>query len=92
MKKIALLFVICVFSISLNAQTNTTEKKDGPAFEFEQETIDYGKIEKGSDGLRVFVFTNIGNAPLVIENVKGSCGCTVPTKPEQPIMPGEKVK
>lgn len=90
MKKIALLLFVSVFTLSLNAQDNTTEKKDGPAFKFDQETIDYGKIEKGSNGERVFVFTNIGTAPLIIENVKGSCGCTVPTKPEKPIMPGEK--
>ncbi len=90
MKKIAILLFLGVFSISLNAQDNTAEKKDGPAFKFEHETVDYGKIEKGSDGVRTFVFTNVGNAPLIIEQVKASCGCTVPTKPEQPIMPGEK--
>ena len=90
MKKIAILLFLGVFSISLNAQEETVEKKEGPAFEFEQETIDYGKIEKGSNGERVFVFTNIGTTPLIIKNVKGSCGCTVPTKPEEPIMPGEK--
>ena len=90
MKKIALVLFASVFTLSLNAQDATPPKADGPAFEFEQETIDYGKIEKGSNGERVFVFTNIGTAPLIIENVKGSCGCTVPTKPENPILPGEK--
>lgn len=90
MKKIVLILFLGVFSISLNAQDNSEEKNDGPAFKFEQETLDYGKIEKGSDGVRAFVFTNVGNAPLIIEQVKGSCGCTVPTKPEKPIMPGEK--
>lgn len=60
--------------------------------EFRSETIDYGEIEKGSDGVRVFEFTNIGDAPLVIQDVKSSCGCTVPKKPEEPIMPGERGK
>lgn len=92
MKKIAILLFLGVFSITLNAQEKTTVKKEGPAFKFEQETIDYGKIQKGSDGVRTFVFTNVGTAPLIIEQVKGSCGCTVPTKPEKPIMPGEKGK
>jgi hypothetical protein len=59
-------------------------------FKFEKETVDYGKIDKGSDGERVFVFTNIGDKPIVIERVKSSCGCTVPKKPEKPVMPGEK--
>ena len=56
---------------------------------FKTETIDYGTIEKSSNGVRVFEFTNTGNAPLVITDVKSSCGCTIPKKPEKPIMPGE---
>lgn len=59
-------------------------------FKFEKETINYGKIAKGSNGERTFVFTNIGNEPLVITKIQSSCGCTVPKKPEKPIMPGEK--
>jgi hypothetical protein len=59
-------------------------------FKFEEETINYGKIDKGSDGERVFIFTNIGDQPLVIKRIQSSCGCTVPKKPEAPIMPGEK--
>ena len=88
MKKIALILFVSVFTLSMNAQEKTVVT-DGPVFEFVTETIDYGKIEKDSDGVRVFTFKNIGNAPLIIDKVKGSCGCTVPTKPEGPIMPGE---
>lgn len=91
MKKLALILFLGVFSISMNAQDKAA-KTDGPIFKFESETIDYGKIEKNSDGVREFVFTNVGNAPLIIERVKGSCGCTVPTKPAEPIMPGETGK
>ena len=57
--------------------------------EFEQEVIDYWEIAKGSDCVRTFEFTNIGDAPLVISNVKSSCGCTVPSKPDGPVAPGE---
>ena len=89
MRKIALLLFLSVFTLLMNAQEETV-KVEGPVFEFETETIDYGKIEKDSDGLRAFIFTNVGTQPLVISQVKGSCGCTVPTKPEDPIMPGEK--
>jgi hypothetical protein len=89
MKKIVMILFVSVFTLSMNAQEETA-KVEGPVFEFETETIDYGKIEKDSDGLRGFVFTNVGNQPLVISQVKGSCGCTVPTKPEGAIMPGEK--
>ena len=59
-------------------------------FKFEKELIDYGKIALNSNGERVFVFTNIGTQPLIITNIQSSCGCTVPKKPEKPIMPGEK--
>ena len=55
---------------------------------FEAETINYGTIEKGADGVRVFKFTNTGSAPLRIESAVGSCGCTVPEFPKEPIMPG----
>ena len=56
--------------------------------EFKQETIDYGELNKGADGVRVFEFTNTGDQPLVISDVKSSCGCTVPEKPTAPIAPG----
>ena len=36
------------------------------------------------------MFTNIGDAPIIIKNIQSSCGCTVPKKPEKPVMPGEK--
>jgi hypothetical protein len=61
----------------------------GPAMGLERTTIDYGTIAKGSDGVRKVKFTNYGSEPLVIKSGKGSCGCTVPTYPTEPILPGE---
>ena len=63
---------------------------DGAGMIFENETIDYGTIPHNADGKREFVFTNNGTKPLIIESAQGSCGCTVPTKPEGPIAPGAK--
>ena len=80
MKTIFTLFFIGLVSLHTSAQE----------FKFEKEVIDYGKIDKDSNGERIFVFTNVGNQPLIIKDIKSSCGCTVPEKPEQPIMPGEK--
>ncbi|WP_369049457.1 DUF1573 domain-containing protein [Tenacibaculum sp. UWU-22] len=80
MTKRLLILLGLLFSVAISAQE----------FKFENETIDYGKIAKNSDGKRVFEFTNIGDAPLIIENIKTSCDCAVPEKPEKPIMPGEK--
>lgn len=58
-------------------------------FNFETETIDYGTITKNANGNRSFSFKNTGTSPIVITSVKGSCGCTVATKPNKPIMPNE---
>ena len=65
------------------------EKQDKGVFKFETETLDYGQIDQNSNGERTFTFTNTGNAPIVISKVKGSCGCTVATKPSKAILPGE---
>jgi hypothetical protein len=80
MKTLATLFLVFFISFTIHSQE----------FKFEKETINYGKIMKGSDGERIFIFTNVGDAPIIIQNVQSSCGCTIPKKPEKPIMPGEK--
>ena len=83
MNKTLLLFaVLCVsfYGHSQAAQAIIT---------FETETIDYGVIAQDSDGTRTFVFTNTGDSPLIIEDVRSSCGCTIPKKPESPLVPGE---
>ena len=79
--------IVCLIFFSGFSQS---EVKSYAEFKFEQETIDYGKVIKGSEKSRVFKFTNIGNEPLIIERIQSSCGCTVPEKPEEPILPGEK--
>jgi hypothetical protein len=98
MKKILLSFCMLAFiAVGIQAQ----EAKIAPAavkienpnagiMSFETEVVDYGTIDQGADGVREFVFINTGKEPIVISNVRGSCGCTVPTKPEAPILPGEK--
>ncbi len=83
MKKFVAIALFILGGIGVVEAQNTAK------MEFKSEVIDYGEIEKGSDGIRVFEFTNTGNAPLVIEDVKSSCGCTIPKKPENPIAPGE---
>ncbi len=82
-----------------NAQTKKATAKvaatkapvvQGAGMVFESETIDYGTIAHNADGKREFVFVNNGNAPLIITSAVGSCGCTVPTYPKEPIAPGAK--
>ncbi len=67
-----------------------TPKTQGPGMLFESETIDYGTIAHKSNGNREFVFINNGTEPLIIKSASGSCGCTVPTWPKEPIAPGQK--
>ena len=84
MKK-AILFILLIFApLALSAQAS------GPMISFDMETIDYGDITKGSNGVRTFTFENTGDAPLEIQGVRSSCGCTIPKKPEAPIKPGKK--
>lgn len=67
-------------------------KVQGAGMNFTNETMDYGTIEHKADGNREFVFTNDGTEPLIIMNAQGSCGCTVPTWPKEPIAPGASAK
>lgn len=88
MKQFLTLLAFVVFgSFAANAQ-----KTSGPVMTIETTTVDYGTIDKGADPIRIFKFTNTGNEPLIIKTAKGSCGCTVPTYPQEPIMPGESNK
>ncbi|WP_242085408.1 DUF1573 domain-containing protein [Aestuariivivens sediminis] len=80
MKQLITLLCIGFLSLSLTAQAK---------IEFKSDVIDYGTIDKGSNGVRVFEFTNTGDEPLIISQVKSSCGCTIPKKPKDPILPGQ---
>lgn len=64
----------------------------GAKLSLDKEVHDYGKIKKGADGSCYFTITNTGTEPLTITNAKGSCGCTVPSWPKEPIIPGESAK
>jgi hypothetical protein len=83
MKNVLILLFINFFAMTSNAQS-------GPKIEFKEETINYGTISKGIDsGKRVFTFTNIGDAPLVLKNVNSSCTCAVTNYTKGEILPGK---
>ncbi len=93
MKKLTATLSLFFIAISVMlAQDAAVETAGGAEMTFESEVIDYGTIPQNADGVRTFNFTNTGNAPLIISNAKGSCGCTVPTWPKQPINPGESAQ
>jgi len=87
MKNVASFIVITLFCTIGYAQ-------NGPKIEFaaQDNTIDYGKISKGDNGVRSFEFTNTGDAPLLITGAESTVSSVVVTKPADAVMPGKKGK
>ena len=95
-KFIALVAIILgSFTFTATAQetiapaTPKVDNPNAPEITFEKEMHDYGTIKQGADGNCEFKFKNTGKEPLIISNAKGSCGCTVPTYPKEPILKGQ---
>lgn len=88
MKKLLTLLFVGVFGLFAHAQDQQVDPNK-PTIKFEKKAIDYGNIEKGANGLRVFKFKNEGNEPLILNSVRASCGCTTPKWTRDPIAPGE---
>lgn len=90
MKKIfSLLFVLTTLTLAVNAQNESTDNPNAAEFKFEQTEHDFGTLDEGPKVTHVFNFTNTGKEPLIITSARASCGCTVPQKPEKPVLPGE---
>jgi hypothetical protein len=94
MKKYAILAFLVLFVSAAFAQEAKPQapviKADGPVLTLEKDTHDFGDIFQGDVVEHTFKFTNTGNQPLLITNIQTSCGCTTPTWPRDPIMPGGK--
>ncbi|HPS83421.1 MAG TPA: DUF1573 domain-containing protein [Bacteroidales bacterium] len=87
MKKIIIsLLMLALPLVYVSAQNVAT----GPVISFEKLTHDFGTISKGTPVSYDFVFTNTGKEPLLLSEPRSSCGCTVPSYPKEPIMPGQK--
>ena len=96
MQKLIFSFIIMVFTtLTLNAQDNTQQVQpappnpNAPEISFDKVVHDYGTIYQGADGTCEFKFTNTGKEPLILSKPQSSCGCTVPTWPQEPILPGK---
>ena len=94
MNKILFVALTLIFSLQLNAQdkTEVNSNPNAPKILFESDVVDYGNIEKGSEGIKFFNFVNGGQEPLIISNVRSSCGCTVPEYPKTPIGPSQDAR
>lgn len=92
MKQTFNIAILLVLALSFfNAAPTELYKTDAKVaiLKFKTEIVDYGTITQNSNGIRLFTFTNTGDAPLLITKVKTSCGCTVPSYSKAPILPGE---
>ena len=89
MKRIALLIGILVMVTGMAKAQDVKVVENGAEIEFEKLVHDYGDVPFNGNGECEFKFTNTGNEPLIIQKPKSSCGCTVPSWPKEPILPGE---
>lgn len=94
MKKIfPFIFILSSLNFSAKAQTDKaaapSSNPNVPEITFETEMHDFGTIDYAGDGVYAFKFTNTGKEPLVVTDAKGSCGCTVPKWPKEPVMKGQ---
>ena len=72
------------------AEEGEADASEVPTMEFEQKVIEFGTISQGEKVKQRFRFKNTGSSNLIISDAKGSCGCTVPLWPKQPIRPGQE--
>jgi len=91
MKKIIIALGLIIFGLSgITAQTpEKVENPNSPIITFNKLVHDYGTLYQNGNGECEFEFTNSGKEPLILTNVKSSCGCTVPKWPRQPLLPGK---
>jgi hypothetical protein len=95
MKTLVSFTVLVVLMISAGCSQTpqpVTEQTEAAIIEFETTEHDFGTIPQGGDGTYEFVFRNKGKVPLVLANVRSSCGCTIPEWPKRPIHKGKEGK
>lgn len=87
MKNLLLFVAVATLSV-FTAKAQGAAVENGAKIDFTKEVHDYGTVKYGGNGTCKFEFKNSGNAPLIISRAQGSCGCTVPDWPKEPIAPG----
>ena len=81
-------FISCTFIETKTVNVDYNGKE--PQINFTEETLDFGKMSAGEAVEGSYFFKNTGEAPLIVTNVKASCGCTTPIYTTKPVMPGEQ--
>lgn len=88
MKQLLLSVSLLLLVSSCVNKSEKQAKESGQQIYFSQATFDYGEIKEGSDGIYTIDFKNIGDTPIIVNRVRSSCGCTVPSWPKEPVEPG----
>ncbi len=86
---ICAIFLMASFQLAAQDAEPQANPASKAILTLESDVVDYGTIDQGGEPLRLAKFKNTGSEPLIISGAKGSCGCTVPNWPKEPIMPGE---
>jgi len=94
MKKTVLAFAFLAFTAAgafaqEKTTTSQTEQESKASIEFSTKVHDFGTLQEGDPAVAEFTFTNTGKEPLIIQNVRPSCGCTTPYWSKDPIAPGK---
>jgi len=89
MKNFILSLAVVAFAFGSAFAQEAQPVEGGPQISVDKDVHDYGTIKQGANGTCEFNITNTGSEPLIISRAKGSCGCTVPDWPKEPILPGE---
>ena len=89
MKKVIYLLGIMLLMAGVAKAQDKGMVQLGPEIEFEKVVHDYGDVPYNGNGECEFRFTNTGTEPLLVQKPKSSCGCTIPSWPNEPILPGE---
>lgn len=90
MKRIVFALALLIGTAASAQETVKPANPNAPKIKFQEESHDFGTVVEGPQATYEFRFKNEGKEPLVLSNVRASCGCTVPTWPKEPVLPGKE--
>lgn len=81
---------LVMFGQEINKEGTKAPNPNAPKIVFKESSFDFGEVPEGPQVTHEFKFTNTGKEPLILSNVRASCGCTTPSWPKEPILPGKE--
>ena len=93
MKYLASLLLVGIGFLAIGQEAEQEETPmSGAKIYFAEKSYDFGDITQGEKVEYTFEFENVGNAPLILSDVRTTCGCTAPEWPKEPVAPGASAK